>query len=82
MKALKRLAVLAALVLVAVVAYLPGLSGELIFDDRANLEPVRLWIEDQTEWQQVVFDNQSGPLGRPVSMASFVINAAISGDSV
>jgi len=82
MKHLKPLLLLIALTLTAALAYLPGLSGELIFDDRANLEPIRLLIEGQTNWQQVIFGNESGPLSRPVSMASFVINTEISGHSV
>lgn len=82
MKKLKTFFLFATLASATVLAYLPGLSGDLVFDDRANLEPVRLWTEGEIQWQQVIFDNQSGPLGRPVAMASFVINAAISGGSV
>lgn len=82
MKNLKTFFLLAALAAAAILAYLPGLSGDLVFDDRSNLEPVRLWTKGEIPWQQVVFDNQSGPLGRPVAMGTFVINAAISGDSV
>ena len=69
------------LLLITAAVYLPGLNGELIFDDHANLEPIRLWLAGDISWQQVVFGNASGPLGRPISMASFVANAAISGDS-
>lgn len=32
-----------------------------------------------TSWKEFVFANGSGPLGRPLSMASFLANAAISG---
>ena len=68
--------------LIAIFAYWPGLGGELIFDDRANLEPLQLWLAGDISWQQVVFGNASGPLGRPLSMASFLVNASLTGDSV
>ena len=68
--------------LVAILAYWPGLGGELIFDDRANLEPLRLWLAGDNSWQQVVFGNDSGPLGRPLTMASFLANVSLTGDSV
>ena len=68
--------------LVALLAYWPGLSGALIFDDLANLEPLRLWLADEVSWQHVLFGNESGPLGRPLSMASFLANVSITGDSV
>lgn len=69
-------------VLVALLVYWPGLDGELIFDDRANLEPLRLWLAGDISWQQVVFGNESGPLGRPLSMAAFLANVSLTGDSI
>ena len=69
-------------ILIAILAYWPGLGGELILDDRANLEPLRLWLAGEISWQQVVFGNGSGPLGRPLSMASFLANVSLTGDSV
>ena len=73
---------LTALLLLAILAYLPGLDGSLLFDDRANLEPLRLWQEGQIAWQQAVLGNGSGPLGRPLAMLSLLINTYLSGDSV
>ena len=73
---------LAVILFATTLMYLPGLGGELIFDDRANLEPIRLWLAGEASWQEVVFGNASGPIGRPLSMATFVANAAISGESV
>ena len=75
----KLIPVLALLATVAI--YFPGLGGELVFDDRANLAPVFSWHAGETSWQQVVFENGAGPLGRPLSMASFLANAALTGDS-
>lgn len=75
---LVRIALLAALALTALV-YWPGLSGPFMFDDAPNLNPVHHWMSGEMSWQSVVFDNQSGLLGRPISMASFVLSATIGG---
>lgn len=65
-----------AALLLAGLACLPGLWGPFLLDDYPNLEPLRLWLEGIIAWQGVVFGNDSGPLGRPLSMASFLLNAA------
>jgi hypothetical protein len=70
------LGLLAATVLI----YLPGLGGPFLFDDPPNLiVPIDAWLHGQTGWQEIVFGNASGLLGRPLSMLSFLANAAISG---
>lgn len=73
---------LVAIIVVTAAVYLPGLDGGLIFDDRPNLEPVTQWLNGEISASQVVFGNASGPLGRPVAMASFVFNIVIGGDSI
>lgn len=61
-------------------AYLPGLHGPFLFDDAPNIvEPVSAWIARQISWQEIAFGNHSGPLHRPLSMLTFVANAAASG---
>ena len=70
------------LLVVTALIYLPGLEGELIFDDRANLAPLYRWFTGTIGWQQLIFGNESGPLGRPLAMASFAANTFLSGDSV
>lgn len=62
--------------------YWPGLSGGLFLDDNANLEPVWRWLDGEITWIQVVFENRSGPLGRPLSLLSFVGTASLFGDSI
>ncbi|MCF7222042.1 tetratricopeptide repeat protein [Marilutibacter chinensis] len=59
--------------------YGPGLSGAFIFDDAINFAPLQDWILGRSSWQTVVFGNTSGPLGRSVSMFSFLASASING---
>lgn len=70
------LATCAALV-VALLAYWPGLQGEFVFDDFANLPALGRYggIHD---WQSLTWYLTSGvadPTGRPVSLLSFLIDA-------
>lgn len=59
--------------------YSIGLDGPYLFDDTFNLNPVRLWAAGRLGWAETVFGNVSGVLGRPVSMASFMLSAALGG---
>ena len=79
---LKRQLGVALIALAALLSYWPGLSGPLLFDDEANLAPVGQWLEGEIGVGKVIFGNESGLLGRPVSMASFVATAAAFGSSV
>src|ERR1700754_2018616 len=63
-------------VMVTVVIYMPGLHGPYLLDDIGNLEPLKRWVEGRLGWQGVVFDNRSGPTGRPLSMLTFLLDAA------
>lgn len=58
------------------VAYLPGLNGPFLLDDFHNLEPLGYSgsISSISEAQNFVFGNGSGPTGRPVAMASFLLD--------
>lgn len=78
---LQALAALSLLVL-AVLAYWPGLSGPLLLDDFPNLAPVGEWLAGDRTWLSVVFGNRSGPLGRPISMMTFVLDAAFWGNTL
>lgn len=70
---------LAASMLIAVAAYLPGLSGPFLLDDESNLSAIPLWLSDHLGLQALLFDRGAGTLGRPVSMASFALNAWLGG---
>jgi hypothetical protein len=65
-----------------VLVYLPGLGGPLVLDDHANLEPLVRWLHGAIGWKSVIFDNGSSAVGRPLAMATFLANAATTGESV
>lgn len=71
---------LAGLLALVTLVYLTGLSGPFLFDDTQNIVgPLSAWLTSTTGWQDVVFGNRSGPFGRPLSMLSFLGNAASTG---
>ena len=61
--------------LLTVLMYASGLHGPFLLDDIGNLEPLKRWIDGDLGWQGVVFDNRSGPGGRPLSMLTFLVDA-------
>ncbi|HPF73409.1 MAG TPA: hypothetical protein PLX09_07380 [Xanthomonadaceae bacterium] len=63
-------------------SYWPSLHGPLFLDDLATLSPLQDWLEQRIPASSLVFGNHTGPLGRPIAMASFLLNGAIFGDSV
>lgn len=63
--------------LLTVSVYFPGLAGDYVFDDMANLlENQRLDIEtlDYDSLSSAAQSSGAGPLRRPVSMLSFALN--------
>ncbi len=63
----------------AIVAYWYGLYGGFVFDDEANLvhgSGFKFIDDDTSTILQAIWLNNSGPLGRPVSMLSFAIEIA------
>lgn len=56
--------------------YSPGLNGGFLFDDYANLETMGTYggVVDLETFKNFVFNGFSGPLGRPVALASFLID--------
>ncbi|NCT66714.1 MAG: hypothetical protein GXC76_03610 [Rhodanobacteraceae bacterium] len=68
------------LLAVTVLVYAVGLNGPFLLDDPPNLIlPINAWLRGETGWQEVLLGNRSGLLGRPLSMLSFIANAASSG---
>lgn len=60
-------------------AYYPGLNGPLLLDDEANLLIIKQWAYGQVDLPTALFANSSGPGGRIISMASFLLSTAIGG---
>ncbi len=54
--------------------YWPGLSGHLLLDDEANLSPLAD-IENWADIGQFITESVTTNLGRPLSLASFVLQA-------
>jgi protein O-mannosyl-transferase len=52
--------------------YLPGLSGDFVLDDIANLPPLFDTIKNEGFWYGV-FGNSSGPLGRPLTFFTLAL---------
>ncbi|MDH4048921.1 MAG: hypothetical protein OEW68_11130 [Gammaproteobacteria bacterium] len=74
------LTILAAILIAAILVYLPGLAGPLLLDDLPQLGPLieQGAIDPVTLfWNYIV--STSGPLGRPVSMATFIADAVTHG---
>lgn len=77
-KHLLAISILSSLFITAFV-YWPGLDGPFLLDDQLNV--VQAYVEglDLSKIYYEVTHNQSGPLGRPVSMLSFVFSGIIHG---
>ena len=59
--------------------YLAALSGPLLLDDSAVIAPLLKAAQLGQDWRSFLFSS-SGPLGRPVAMASFLLDAHFYGD--
>lgn len=71
---------IAVIVLCGWFAYAPALGGALLFDDVSNLGGLAR-IEDPLSALIFVFSGHAGPLGRPLSLATFVPQAEAWGGS-
>ena len=62
--------------MVAYFVYLPGLSGGFLFDDFPNLQHMGDLggVVDRYTFNSFVFGGFSGPTGRPLSLASFLLD--------
>ena len=73
MLSLWRLAVALLVLAMSVWIYWPGISGPTLLDDRSNVGVISNLKDQPDAAADYVFGNRSGPLGRPVSMYSFVL---------
>lgn len=67
------------LLLVAWLMYRPGLTGDFLFDDYSNLAPMGDYGPIRSFWQVIAWITSgfAGPTGRPVSLASFLIDTRV-----
>lgn len=70
--------VLFALTVVAWV-YWPGTSGPYLLDDRSNVLTIGDSVIGVVEIVEAIFANNSGPLGRPITTATFVAESLLFG---
>lgn len=68
--------------LVTVLIYLPGLHGPALLDDVPNIGPIIQWAQDDAAENPLLAERKAGPLGRPISLASFMANAVTTGDQL
>ncbi|URX62782.1 hypothetical protein KR767_01540 [Luteibacter anthropi] len=70
--------ILLAIIALTALVYASGLQGPYLIDDAPNLDTIQRWVDGRLDWRSAI-DNHSGPLGRPVSMLTFLMDAARSG---
>lgn len=73
------LKLLALVATVVVLAYWVGLGGPFVFDDFANFRSIPDWMAGKLGLSTLLFERGGGTFGRPVSMASFALNAKLLG---
>ena len=61
--------------------YLPALGGPLLLDDVHAIGPLLEPGALERGWLKYLFNN-SGPLGRPLAMLTFIANSAVHGDAL
>lgn len=69
---------LAILAVTAIGLYLPALPGPLLLDDRYIIQPLLDAVTHGDSLWLYLF-SESGPFGRPLAMASFILNATFAG---
>lgn len=60
-------------------AYWPGLHGGFVLDDFDNFVQLERLARGEVSWIGPIVSNASGPLGRPLSMATFVATVEAGG---
>lgn len=69
--------------IISAVVYWPGLNGSFMLDDFGNLRPLeQLDNNPFSSLTDVILNNESGPLGRPIAMLSFAANYLLDGNAV
>jgi hypothetical protein len=72
---------LCCILIIVFLVYHLGVSGPFVLDDWSQLRDVLTYQREGHQLSAVIF-SPSGPLGRPISMLSFVANAVVTGDEI
>ena len=69
-------AVWAAVMVCAILAYMPGLAGPFLFDDFGSIKPLGDFggVTDWESFKVFVFGGHAGPTGRPLALLSFLVD--------
>lgn len=70
---------LACALLATAAAYWIGLDGPFVLDDESNFAAIGRWLTHGLSWRQTLSSVDSGPGGRPLSIASFMLSAWLGG---
>ena len=64
------------LIVVVMLCYWPGMQGGFLFDDFPNLKDLGAYggVTDWASFKSFVFQGWSGPTGRPIALASFLLD--------
>src|SRR5690554_4093345 len=64
------------IICISSIVYWPGLQGNFLFDDFANLKDLGAYgtIDSWEKARNFITNGFSGPTGRPISLASFLLN--------
>lgn len=75
MVSFKKSSVLFLVTILASILYYQGVHGPFLYDDFSNLNQLAIVNNDASKFYSFILGNHSGPLGRPVVMASFLLNS-------
>lgn len=79
---IKPIFILIFLLLFSFLIYFPGLHGDYVFDDIANIidnKKIAISALDYENLKSAWYSGDAGPLGRPISMLSFALNHYFTG---
>lgn len=66
---------------IVVLIYMPGLHGPFLLDDLQTITPTSMPTFSWQKLLEISLQNQTGPLGRPITVATFALNQWLLGDS-
>lgn len=71
---------IAALLAITVLIYAPGLNGPFLLDDHESINPAKMPSFSWSQLTAISLANKTGPMGRPITIASFALTHLFFGD--